>query len=186
MAIKIFIDQGHNPTGSNTGAVGNGLNEADVTYNVGIILNRLLNNNPDFISRASRTTPDTVLGTSNATSLSERVRMANEWGADYFISLHTNSVANPQANGTEVLVYSPRASIYPLAENVLESITDRMGTRDRGVKSDPGLYVLRRTKMPAMLIELAFISNPQDAAKLRDNPYGFAYAIYEGIVDYFD
>lgn len=186
MAIKIFIDQGHNPSGPNTGAVGNGLNEADVTYNIGIILNRLLNNNPDFISRVSRPSPDTVLGTSNAASLSERVRLANEWGADYFISLHTNSVSNPEANGTEVLVFSRRAPIYPLAEEVLESIVDRMGTRDRGVKTDPALYVLRRTKMPAMLVELAFISNPQDAAKLENDPYGFAYAIYEAIVDYFD
>ena len=114
------------------------------------------------------------------------MRLANEWNADYFISIHTNAVSNPQANGTEVLVYSLRAPIYPLAEEVLEAITERMNTKDRGVKTDPSLYVLRRTRMPAMLIELGFITNPQDAQKLRDDPYGFAYSIYEAIVDYFD
>lgn len=186
MAIKIFIDAGHNPSGPNTGAAGNGLNEADVTFEVSSILARLLNNNPDFTARLSRTTPTEVIGNTNSQSLTERVRLANEWNADYFISIHTNAVSNPQANGTEVLVYSLRAPIYPLAEEVLESITERMNTRDRGVKADPSLFVLRRTKMPAMLIELAFITNPQDARKLKDDPYGFAYAIYEAIVDYFD
>ncbi len=186
MAIKIFIDQGHNPTGPNTGATGNGLNEADVTYEVGAILARLLNNNPDFTARLSRTSPTEILGNTNAESLARRVNLANEWGADYFISIHTNAVSNPQANGTEVLVYSLRAPIYPLAEEVLDEIVERMGTRDRGVKPAPEIYVLRRTSMPAMLIELGFITNPSDSAKLRDNPYGFAYAIYEALVDYFD
>ena len=186
MAIKIFIDPGHNPSGPNTGATGNGLNEADVTFEVSSILARLLNSNPDFTARLSRTSPAEVLGSTNSESLSRRVELANEWDADYFISIHTNAVSNPQANGTEVLVYSLRAPIYPLAEEVLEAITERMGTRDRGVKVDPSIFVLRRTRMPAMLIELGFITNPQDAAKLANDPYGFAYAIYEAIVDYFD
>ncbi len=82
MPIRIFIDQGHNPSGPNTGAVGNGLAEQDVNYEVGIYLARLLNDDPRFIARLSRPTPETILGTSNSTSLQARVSMANSWPAD--------------------------------------------------------------------------------------------------------
>ena len=57
MAIKIFIDQGHNPSGPNAGAEGNGLREQDVTYIVGRYLYDLLEDNPDFLARLSRPTP---------------------------------------------------------------------------------------------------------------------------------
>ena len=83
MAIKIFVDQGHNPSGPNTGAEGSGLLEQDVTYAVGVYLADLLRADPRFEVRLSRNTPDEILGTSNATSLAERVRLANEWPADY-------------------------------------------------------------------------------------------------------
>lgn len=95
MAIKIFVDQGHNPSGPNTGAEGSGLLEQDVTYAVGVYLADLLRADPRFEVRLSRSTPEEILGTSNATSLAERVRLANEWPADYFISIHCNASVNP-------------------------------------------------------------------------------------------
>ena len=88
MAIKIFVDQGHNPSGPNTGAEGSGLLEQDVTYAVGVYLADLLRADPRFEVRLSRSTPEEILGTSNATSLAERVRLANEWPA-YFPDKHT-------------------------------------------------------------------------------------------------
>ena len=69
MAIKIFVDQGHNPSGPNTGAEGSGLLEQDVTYAVGVYLADLLRADPRFEVRLSRTSPEEILGTSNATSL---------------------------------------------------------------------------------------------------------------------
>jgi N-acetylmuramoyl-L-alanine amidase len=86
MATKIFIDQGHNPQGVNAGAEGLGLREQDITYDVGIYLRDILNEDPRFEARVSRPTPETVLGTSNATSLAARVNAANDWPADYFLS----------------------------------------------------------------------------------------------------
>ena len=72
MAIKIFIDQGHNPAGyHNTGASWYGLDEQDITYQVGIYLAEMLNSDPRFEARVSRPTPTTVLGTNNNTSLAE-------------------------------------------------------------------------------------------------------------------
>ena len=75
LPIRIFIDQGHNPQGVNDGAEGFGLREQDVNYAVGMELARLLNNDPRFTARVSRSTPTETLGTSNSTSLQRRVQM---------------------------------------------------------------------------------------------------------------
>lgn len=186
MAIKIFIDQGHNPSGPNTGAEGNGLKEQDITYIVGRYLYDLLISNGNFEARLSRNSPTEVLGTSNLTSLQTRVNAANNWGADYFISIHVNGSTNPSANGTEAYVYADDTQSYFLAEHMVNAIVERMGTVKRGVFARPSLYVLRKTEMPAVLMELAYISNFSDAQKLRDDPYGFAYAMYTGILRYFN
>ena len=185
MAIKIYIDQGHNPYGVNTGTVGNGLSEADVTYEVGKKLAALLSENPDFEVKLSRNNPDEVLGTSNTSSLQTRVDDANRWEADYFLSLHTNGFSNPRANGSEAFVFRINSPAYFFAEAILESVVENMDMTDRGVKINPNLYVLRRTRMPAVLLELGFLSNISDAEKLRNDTDGFASAIYEGILDYF-
>lgn len=186
MPIKIFIDQGHNPTGSpNAGARGNGLVEQDITYQIGVYLANLLNNNPNFDARLSRPTASTVLGTSASTSLAERVRMANEWPADYFISIHVNSNPNPAINGTEIYIYELGSQPQWLAEQIMTGITQMVGTRNNGIRVRPSLYVLRRTNMPSLLIETGYLTNPSDAEKLRNNQYQFAYGIYLGILRYF-
>ena len=115
MAIKIYIDQGHNPESPNAGAERNGLREQDITYRVGQELATLLRQNGNFAVRLSRPTPETQIGTSNASSLSLRVRDANEWGADYFISIHTNASTSPTPSGSEQLVYRTAGFAYRLA-----------------------------------------------------------------------
>lgn len=184
MAIKIFIDQGHNPSGPNTGAEGFGLKEQDITYQVGKDLAALLRSDERFEVRLSRNTPEERLGTSNATSLAARVRAANAWPADYFVSIHVNSNPNPAINGSEVYVYRENSTAYDLGVNVLESIVDLVGTRYNQVRTNPSLYVLRRTSMPAILVELAYLSNLQDAEKLLNDQYLFAFSIYIGILNY--
>ncbi len=186
MATKIYIDQGHNPNPPNTGAEGNGYREQDITYAVGQSLATLLRNDGNFEVLLSRPTPTTQLGTSNASSLRQRVNEANNWGADYFISIHTNASVSSDARGTEVLVYSSPSRSASLAEDVLEEITEITGFPSRGVKLRPGLYVLRRTNMPAILVELGFISNPYEAGYMADNPNLFAQGIYQGLLDYLD
>lgn len=186
MAIKIFIDQGHNPTGyHNIGASGNGLFEQDINYQVGIYLAELLRNDPRFEVRLSRPTPTTVLGTNIATSLSERVRMANQWPANYFISIHANFNVNPAINGTEVYIYQYYTQANWLAEQVMDGIVEMVGTKNNGIRANSTFYVLRYTTMPAILVEMAYISNPEDAELLRNNQYQFAQGIYIGIMRYF-
>jgi N-acetylmuramoyl-L-alanine amidase len=187
MPIKVYIDQGHNPRDYNTGAEGNGYYEQDITYEIGVRLYEYLAENPDFTPRLSRPTPETILGTTNSSSLTARVNEANAWGADVFISLHTNAAINPAANGAEALIYSRNSEIsYELAEDILEEMTLVTGVRNRGVIERPGLYVLRRTNMPAVLVEMGFITNPGDAELMVNSPNLFALGIYRGIVDYYD
>ena len=184
--IKIYVDQGHNPREYNTGAEGNGFYEQDITYEVGRILYGLLLNNLNFEPRLSRPTPDTLRGTSNASSLTERVREANAWGADVFVSLHTNASPNPAANGTEALIFSRSSrTALGLAESILTELTQVTGLRNRGVVERPGLYVLKRTAMPAVLVEMGFITNRYEAELMAYSPGLFAEGIYRGIVDYY-
>ena len=184
MAIKIYIDQGHNPRSPNTGAEGNGLREQDITYAVGQELATLLRNNGNFAVRLSRPTPETQVGTTNAGSLIQRAQAANAWGADYFISIHTNAADNPAANGSEQLVFRLSGTAYQLAQSIATQLAATTGLRNRGVIARPGLYVLRRTAMPAVLSEIGFITNPGDAALMSSRPDLFALGIYRGITSY--
>lgn len=186
MAIKIFIDQGHNPTGHpDVGASWYGQDEQNITYQIGIYLAEMLNNDPRFEARVSRPTPYTVLGTTVVSALNARVAMANQWPANYYISIHCNANPNTAINGTEVYIYKLYAHANWLAEQVLDGIVEAVGTKNNGVKVNPTLYVLRKTNMPAILVETAYMSNPSDAAKLRDNQYQFAQGIHTGIMRYF-
>ncbi|MBQ8907117.1 MAG: N-acetylmuramoyl-L-alanine amidase [Clostridia bacterium] len=185
MAIRIYIDQGHNPQNPNAGAEGNGLREQDVVFRIGVETKRLLDQNPDFEARLSRPTADTQLGFSNAESLQIRVREANTWGANLFLSLHTNASDNPTASGSEALVFRRDSAAYAVAEDLLASISAITGLRNRGIFLRPGLFVLRRTAMPAVLLELGFITNPGDAALLSENPRLFAQGIYQGLLRYY-
>lgn len=183
--MKIFIDQGHNPQNPNAGAEANGVREQDVTYAVGIELAALLENNPFFDVRLSRNSPTEQLGTSNATSLAARVNAANSWGADYFISLHCNASTNTAASGSEVYVYSEYSPAYPLGEDILVGLHNSTGLPNRGMRINPGLYVLRRTYMPALLIEMGYLTNVVDAELLAADPQSFARGIYIGMLNYF-
>ena len=184
MAIKIYIDQGHNPNNPNAGAEGNGLREQDIVYEIGVRLAALFNANPEFEARLSRPTPQTQIGTSNSSSLRLRVADANSWGADYFLSLHTNASGSPSATGIEAFAFSEPSVAFSLGTDILESLSQTTGLRNRGMKVRNGLYVLRKTAMPAVLIELGFITNPNDARLMVENPELFARGIYRGVLDY--
>ena len=174
MPIRIYIDQGHNPYGFNAGAEGFGLREQDITYLVGAYLANILNADSRFTAITSRTSPDEILGYDTNSSLRTRTEQANQWGADYFLSIHTNANVNPAINGTEAYVYAVNTPSYELAVNIVNEIVKRLGTKNNGIYARPSLYVLRRTNMPAVLIELAYLSNEGDAALLADKPYEFA------------
>ncbi|MBQ9151380.1 MAG: N-acetylmuramoyl-L-alanine amidase, partial [Clostridia bacterium] len=122
MSIKIYIDQGHNPVNPNAGAEGNGLREQDLVYTIGQRLADRLRANGNFEVLLSRPTRDTQLGTTTGTSLAARVNEANRWGADYFISLHTNAASSASASGSEAYVYNRGTRAYSLADDILTDL----------------------------------------------------------------
>lgn len=177
--MKIFVNAGHK-IGIDCGAVGYGLEEADVTYNVGQLVSGYLN----------QAGIATVFLQSNSLNGEDEdydnpsiCRTANYSGADFFISIHCNA-ANGAAKGTETLVYSPHGTSYQLAECIQNQIVNTFDTVDRGIKTRPDLAVLRGTDMPAILVELAFIDNEDDNELLAFRQDDFARAIARGVTDY--
>lgn len=179
---KIYIDQGHNPVNPNAGAEANGYREQDLVYRIGVETADILRRAGQEV-RLSRPTPETQLGTSNASSLAARVGDANSWGADYFVSLHANASDITSASGSEAFVFSLGGVAEELADSILTSLSATVGSPNRGVFARPTLYVLRRTQMPATLVELGFITNPEEAALMANAPRLYAEGVADGILE---
>lgn len=118
-------------------------------------------------------------------SLKDRASKANEVDAKIFVSIHCNSAANEGANGTEVYYSVGSNSGKLLARTIHSPLIRATGLSDRGVKS-ARFYVLRHTRMPATLVELAFISNPNEEELLRSEEFQarVAGAIAAGVMAY--
>lgn len=120
-------------------------------------------------------------------SLSDRVEMSNNLNADLFISIHNNSfLNNNRVNGTQVHTFSGSPDMdKDIAAIFQDMLVSALGTRDRGVIKDE-LYVLKHNNIPAILIEVAFMSNPEDGAKLATEEFRqkAAEAIYLSILKY--
>lgn len=172
---KIFTDAGHG--GKDPGAVNGSAKEKDLTLKIVLKLNDLLKRN--FEVETSRETDVFV-------DLSERTKRANKFGANIFISIHANSAPNKTAHGIESLVFYKSGDTLRLANNIHDRLIKTTGTVDRGIKERQDLYVLKHTKMPAVLLELGFISHENEKNKLVSDLYQerITNAIYEGILAY--
>ncbi|MEL7656995.1 MAG: N-acetylmuramoyl-L-alanine amidase, partial [Bacillota bacterium] len=169
----------------NAGAEAGGYREQDINYEVGVRLAALLNSNPNFEARLSRNSPTEQLGTSVTTSLQIRVAAANSWGADFFISIHANISEDPTVSGSEAYVFRSNSPAYNMGARILEGLHYMTGLPNRGVMVRTNLYVLRRTAMPAVLVEMGYMSNPTDLNLLVNDPQSFARGIYNGILAYY-
>lgn len=177
---KIFIDAGHG--GPDPGAIGNGVTEEFVNLNVARYLADDLRG-AGYEVMEYRTTPTENVLANKSADLRNRANMANEWGADYFISIHTNSSTNPAAQGAEAYVYRLGGEAERLGESILESISDRLGSINRGVMA-ANFAVLRLTRMPAVLVELGYLTNATEALNLNSPAWqrAVAEAIAVGII----
>ena len=181
--MKIFIDPGHNYSAADTGAIGNGLREQDITYFVGSYLAKFLSD-AGFLVKCSRNRlAENVAATLNR-SINYRYIQANKFGADYFISLHCDSSPDKNARGAHICVYSKNSTAEKLAGAVIERLIPLgLGGRSEKIVERKNLGVLKHTNMPAILIEMGFITNPENA-KLMRSPETLARAIFEGICDF--
>ncbi|MGH8794715.1 MAG: N-acetylmuramoyl-L-alanine amidase family protein [Stackebrandtia sp.] len=161
-APRLYIDPGHG--GSDSGAVGNGLREKDITLDIALQVRDILQANHTVDIRMSRTTDITR-------SLSYRSSDANSWGANFFVSIHINSAGGTAGTGFESYRYTNASSGTISKQNILHPrILSGMRTvasvADRGKKS-ANFHVLRETSMSAILTENLFINNPADANLLK-------------------
>ena len=175
--MKVTIDCGHG--GEDSGATGsfNGYFESHAVLDIGLRLRALLVPHLDV---------QMIREDDTFTSLPERCRMANEWGADIFVSLHLNS-ATSDASGFEVFTSGSTKS-KDLAKKVWSRHTKAFpDQKDRGVKT-AGFYVLKHSDMPAILTEGCFLSNEDENkwVSMDETRQQMAQAICLGILDYFN
>jgi N-acetylmuramoyl-L-alanine amidase len=216
---RILIDPGHG--GKDPGATGGrGTEEKDINLLAAKQLAKLLTEEGVFDVRLTRT-DDTFI------PLSERSRMANDWPADLFVSLHCNASKTSRDEGFEVYFESEHAtdpqaeqladfensslqlegkssddtaaqlllgelskteyinSASQLAALMARDIAQRVSIGDRGVKQ-AGFYVLRGTHAPAVLFEMAYVTNPKDEVRLQSARFRrkLVDGVYAGILDY--
>ena len=169
--MKVFLNPGHAPNGNpDPGAVNDatGLRECDVALAVGKSAASYLN--------AAGVEAELL----QSDSLYEICETANSSNADIFVSIHCNASDAEEASGTETWACAGSYRGSMLADCIQNQLVDALDTTDRGVKiATPGvngLYVLTNTDMPAVLVELAFISNPGDEEILANNQDDLARA----------
>lgn len=174
MANKIIVDAGHNGL-TDPGAVYNGRRESDDVLRLAEAVGEILIRN-GYDVEYTRT------GNINQ-SVTQKAQLANNAGADLFISLHRNMASYPgQYDGVQTLIYDRSGIKLPMAENINSNL-EGVGFRNINVETRPNLAVLRRTQMPALLVEAGFIDSEKDN-QIFDNRFDeIAQAIADGIMD---
>ena len=181
---SIVIDAGHG--GGDTGAVGpHGVTEKEVTLAVALKVQQLLQSSGANVVMTRTTDRDVSwAGSSNGQELQARVDKTPP-GAAVFVSIHCNAFSNSATQGMETYYYWNSTEGRRLAALLNEELENFGGRFNRGVKG-ANFYVLKHTSIPASLVELAFITNPEEEYLLADNSYQqqLALAITRGIKRY--
>lgn len=162
----LVLDAGHG--GTDPGAVSGGVQEKTLNLLINDYVKALFDLTGDFKVYYTRTSD-------LHRSLQYRTDLANAIGADLFVSIHNNAITTSTTKGIETL-YMPGGSTQQLssisaARIFHDELIAATGAVDRGLKPRDGLYVLRHTKMPAILLELGFVTNPEERARLSDPAY---------------
>ncbi len=180
----IVLDAGHG--GQDPGALGRQLKEKDVNLMITLQVGKLLEQQGIKVEYTRN--DDSYVG------LEERSNIANKLNATLFVSIHNNANILSAPRGTETYYYAPldntglhiqRDERFRLAQLLQTQLVEKLQTQNRGVK-EGNLAILRNTMMPSALVEVAFISNPNEEALLKTNDFKnrAAEAIANGILSY--
>ena len=180
----VVIDPGHGGSEAGATATYNGKTvlEKDITLAISLKLNTILKN-AGVKTHILRTGDQTV-------DLYERPEIANEMGASLFVSIHCNSFTSSNAYGTETHYdNNDQSAEYGInskqvAQIVQDELMKKLDTTDRKLKDGSKLVVLRKSNMPSVLVETAFMSNPDDLKRLMDDSFRekVAQAVASGII----
>jgi len=173
MPVTVMLDAGHG--GVNPGAVYEGRQEKDDALALVLAIGPILQNNGiDVLYTRTTDVYQTPL---------QKAELANEADVDYFVSIHRNSFPEDNVvSGVESLVYDLSGVKYEMAQNINAQL-ETVGFVNLGVKARPNLIVLRRTKMPAVLVEAGFVNSDTDNMLFDANFQAIAQAIADGIIE---
>lgn len=170
---KVILDAGHG--GADPGAVWGDRQEKEDNLRLALAVGQIL-------SRAGVEVLYTRINDIYQSPM-DKAQIANQSDADYFISFHRNAADDPgTASGALGLVYADQGPASILAREINRKL-DKAGLKDLGISERPGLIVLRKTKMPAVLVEAGFIDNEKDNRVFDEQFYGVAQTIADGILD---
>ena len=172
---KVFIDAGHG--GTDPGALGCGYRESDLNLQVAKKVESKLKSKGIDVKMSRNS--DIFY------SLSERAEMANDYGADAFVSIHQNSAEAKSANGIETYYNRKKEEDRPLSNDIQKQVISQTGANNRGVKNAE-FTVLVKSEMISALVECGFITNESEVKKLSDPSYQdkLATGIADGIEEY--
>ena len=172
---KVFIDAGHG--GTDPGALGYGYRESDLNLQVAKKVESKLKSKGIDVKMSRNS--DIFY------SLSERAEMANDYGADAFVSIHQNSAEAKSANGIETYYNRKKEEDRPLSNDIQKQVISQTGANNRGVKNAE-FTVLVKSEMISALVECGFITNESEVKKLSDPSYQdkLATGIANGIEEY--
>ena len=174
MAQRIVIDAGHNGI-SDPGAVYNGRRESDDNLDMALAVG-------DILARNGFDVVYTRTGNNNQT-VQQKAQLANDADADLFVSIHRNDSPYPgQYNGVQTLIFDRTGIKLPMAENINRQL-EEVGYRNINVETRPNLAVLRRTRMPALLVEVGFLNSDVDNQLFDTRFQETAQAIADGIME---
>ena len=157
---QVILDAGHG--GSDPGKIGiNGVQEKDINLMIG-------------------TTGD---GSKKTEDMQARVKMINETKPVLTVSIHQNSYEDPEIHGAQVFYYIHSREGEAVAKILQESLQEIDPENHRQAKANETYYLLRRTKVPTVIVECGFLTNPEEAEKLSGEEYQeqVAEAVAKGI-----
>lgn len=187
----VLIDPGHG--GFDAGASANGILEKDINLSVALKLKQCIEENGGTAIMTRETDSSTANDdgssgkSAKVSDLKNRRSMANQSGADIFVSIHMNKFPQAQYKGAQVF-YAADSQSQLLGEAIQKSLPETLndGNTRAAKKTDGKIFILKDAKIPSVIVECGFLSNSEEAENLKNNDYQtkLAWAIYLGIDNY--
>ncbi len=189
--VTFVIDPGHG--GEDGGAVANGVTEKDINLSIALCLTDILRSNgyDVVLTRAEDQSIETegdTLRRRKVSDMKNRLSVYNSSPDNVVISIHQNKFTQDQYNGTQVFYSENNSESKTLADEIKNSVISALQP-DNTRESKPAgknIYLLYNSNVPSVIVECGFISNREDAEKLKDEYYQkqMAWCIYRGAIDF--
>ena len=179
----IVIDAGHGEWDPGK-VVGDDVLEKDINLAIALNLQRYFEQGGFYVLMTR--VDDSALGDTKRRDMAGRIAIANDMHGDVLISIHQNSFPDARASGPQVFYYGDSPESKRLAESVQNQMTEFLGVRRREPKANENYFMLKRTTIPAIIVECGFLSNRGDRELLVTEAHQqrVAWAIYVGVVNF--